>query len=82
MQLRNLCKEQKSNLQKTFGVRKKTIDEIIYETVYNNIDEYRKVFKKFTDSLLVDQKNTLFKAGHCFSLYVVLVYDIIGRSVF
>ena len=28
---------------------RKTVNEIIYETGYNDIDAFRKVFKKFTD---------------------------------
>ncbi|XZF16326.1 GlxA family transcriptional regulator [Chitinophagaceae bacterium MMS25-I14] len=35
---------------------RKTINEIIYETGYNDIDAFRKVFKKFTDLSPVDYR--------------------------
>jgi len=35
---------------------RKTINEIIYETGYNDIDAFRKVFKKFTDLTPVDYR--------------------------
>ena len=38
---------------------RKTVNEIIYDTGYNDIDAFRKVFKKFTDlSPVVYRKNT------------------------
>jgi transcriptional regulator GlxA family with amidase domain len=35
---------------------RKTINEIIYETGYNDIDAFRKVFKKFTDLSPLDYR--------------------------
>ena len=35
---------------------RKTVNEIIYEAGYNDIDAFRKVFKKFTDLSLIDYR--------------------------
>ena len=35
---------------------RKTVNEIIYETGYNDIDAFRKVFKKFTDLSPIDYR--------------------------
>jgi transcriptional regulator GlxA family with amidase domain len=35
---------------------RKTVNEIIFETGYNDIDAFRKVFKKFTDLTPVDYR--------------------------
>ena len=35
---------------------RKTVNEIIYEAGYNDIDAFRKVFKKFTDLSPVDYR--------------------------
>ena len=35
---------------------RKTVNEIIYETGYNDIDAFRKIFKKFTDMSPIDYR--------------------------
>jgi len=35
--------------KKHLEMGRKTVNEIIYETGYNDINAFRKVFKKFTD---------------------------------
>ncbi len=42
--------------KKHLEVGRKTVNEIIYETGYNDIDSFRKVFKKFTDLSPVDYR--------------------------
>lgn len=42
--------------KKHLEVGRKTVNEIIYETGYNDIDAFRKVFKKFTDLSPVDYR--------------------------
>ena len=43
-------------VKKQLEAGRKTINEIIYEIGYNDIDAFRKVFKKFTDLSLVDYR--------------------------
>jgi transcriptional regulator GlxA family with amidase domain len=42
--------------KKHLEVGRKTVNEIIYETGYNDVDAFRKVFKKFTDLSPVDYR--------------------------
>ena len=53
----NIYLESKSVICKeTIRNRTQTINEIIYETGYNDIDAFRKVFKKITDLSPVDYR--------------------------
>jgi len=42
--------------KKHLEVGKKTVNEIIYETGYNDVDAFRKVFRKFTDLSPIDYR--------------------------
>lgn len=42
--------------KKQLETGRKTINEIIYEIGYNDIDAFRKVFKKFTDLSPIDYR--------------------------
>jgi transcriptional regulator GlxA family with amidase domain len=43
-------------VKKQLEAGRKTVNEIIYETGYNDVDAFRKVFKKFTDLSPVDYR--------------------------
>jgi YesN/AraC family two-component response regulator len=43
-------------VKKQLEAGRKTINEIIYETGYNDVDAFRKVFKKITDLSPVDYR--------------------------
>jgi transcriptional regulator GlxA family with amidase domain len=42
--------------KKHLEIGKRTVNEIIYETGYNDIDSFRKVFKRFTDLSPMDYR--------------------------
>lgn len=42
--------------KKSLELGRKTVNEIIYETGYNDIDAFRKVFKKYTDLTPIDYR--------------------------